>query len=56
LLQERYPDRYQMLEALSAWRLLLATPRHYLDTGTVCSADGRRAVPLPPLHRGPSAG
>jgi len=28
LLQERYPDRYQLLDGGAAWRLLLATPRH----------------------------
>ena len=49
LLQERHPDRYQLLSGPAAWRLLLATPRHYRSAATVCSADGRRAVTLPPL-------
>jgi fatty acid desaturase len=50
LLLQRYPDRYQLLEGRRAWRLLLATPRHYRDGGGVCSADGRRAMALPVLR------
>ncbi|MFM8605494.1 MAG: fatty acid desaturase family protein [Cyanobium sp.] len=50
LLQQRYPDRYQLLEGRRAWRLLLTTPRHTRDAGSVCSADGRRAMALPALR------
>lgn len=56
LLQEHYPDRFQLLDGGSAWRLLLATPRHYRDAGTLCSADGRRAMELPSLRAGEGCG
>lgn len=49
LLQEHHSDRFQLLPAREAWRLLLATPRHYRSADTVCSANGRRAMVLPCL-------
>ena len=49
LLEQHHGDRYQLLTGRQAWRLLLATPRHYRDNGTVCSADGGRAMALPSL-------
>lgn len=49
LLQVHYGDRYKLLPGHEAWRLLLSTPRHYRSTTVVCSADGRRAMPLPRL-------
>lgn len=49
LLQQHHGDRYQLLSGREAWRLLLATPRHYRSDSIVCSADGQRAMVLPPL-------
>jgi fatty acid desaturase len=49
LLQEHYGDRYQLLPGSEAWRLLLATPRHYRSADVVCAADGSRAMRLPRL-------
>ena len=49
LLQEHHGDRYQLLPGSEAWRLLLATPRHYRSADVVCSADGSRAMRLPRL-------
>lgn len=49
LLLQLYPDRFQLMPARQAWRLLLRTPRHYRSADTVVSADGERAVRLPRL-------
>jgi fatty acid desaturase len=51
LLLKHYSDRFQLLPAREAWRLLLSTPRHYRTATTVCSADGRRQMELPSLTR-----
>jgi fatty acid desaturase len=51
LLLAHHGDRYQQLDGLQAWRLLLSTPRHYRTADTVCSADGRRSMRLPRLSR-----
>jgi fatty acid desaturase len=52
LLQERHGVRYQLLDGREAWRLLLATPRHYRDATTLVAHDGGALTPLPlPLLR-----
>ena len=53
LLQEHYPERYQLLHGAEAWRLLLSTPRHYRDPRTLTnwSGDRQMAVPLPGAAR-----
>ena len=57
LLQEHYPERYQLLEGPEAWRLLLTTPRHYRDSRTLTtwSGDRQMAVPLPGAARAGAA-
>jgi len=48
LLQRHYPDRmHYILDAGEAWRLLLATPRHYKDEQTLTDWTGEKAVPCP---------
>jgi fatty acid desaturase len=47
LLQEHYPERYNLLDAREAWRLLLKTPRHYRDNETFTDWSGQKsACPL----------
>lgn len=46
-LQAEYPDRYNLLGAMEAWRLLLATPRHYRDENTFTDWDGEKAIACP---------
>jgi fatty acid desaturase len=47
LLQQHYPERYQLLEGAEAWRLLLGTPRHYRDATTLTTWRGERQVRVP---------
>jgi len=47
LLQEHYPERYQLLEGSEAWRLLLSTPRHYRDSFTLTNWRGDRQLAVP---------
>ncbi|WP_204152877.1 fatty acid desaturase [Leptolyngbya sp. CCY15150] len=49
LLQELYPDRFNLLEIGKVWQLMLQTPRHYRDetTFTTSSGDLSMACPLP---------
>jgi fatty acid desaturase len=49
LLQRHHSDRFQLLPGREAWRLLLASPRHYRTADTVCSPDGLRVMKLPQL-------
>jgi len=49
LLQEQYPDRYQLLDGAEAWRLLLSTPRHYRDAQTLTNWSGSREMAVPRL-------
>ena len=53
LLQQHYPERYQLLDGAEAWRLLLSTPRHYRDSRTLTTWNGDRqmATPLPGAAR-----
>ncbi len=45
-----YPERMSFLTARDAWRLLLDTPRHYLDETTFTDWDGVEQVPCPLLN------
>jgi fatty acid desaturase len=54
LLQTHYPDRFNLLDAKAAWRLLLHTPRHYQDDYTLTDWHGKTAVPCP-LLLGPAS-
>jgi len=47
LLQEHYPDRFNLLSAPQAWKLLMQTPRHYLDATTFASSCGTITQPCP---------
>jgi len=47
LLQEHYPERYQLLDGSEAWRLLLSTPRHYRDSFTLTNWRGDRQLAVP---------
>lgn len=47
LLQEHYPDRFNLLSAPQAWQLLMQTPRHYLDATTFASSCGAIIQPCP---------
>ncbi|MEM9543660.1 MAG: fatty acid desaturase [Cyanobacteria bacterium P01_E01_bin.42] len=47
LLQTHYPDRFNLLEAGTAWKLLLQTPRHYQDENTFTDWMGEKSIPCP---------
>ncbi|HHP7244243.1 MAG TPA: fatty acid desaturase family protein [Elainellaceae cyanobacterium] len=47
LLINHYPDRFNLLEAGKAWRLMLHTPRYYKDETTFTDWSGAKAVPCP---------
>jgi fatty acid desaturase len=47
LLMAHYPERFNLLEFRDAWRLLLQTPRHYLDENTFSTWSGDYAVTCP---------
>jgi fatty acid desaturase len=47
LLMRHYPERYRLLGAGLAWRLLLSTPRFYRDAHTLASLDGTITTPVP---------
>jgi fatty acid desaturase len=47
LLLEHYPERFNLLGAREAWRLLMSTPRHYLDATTFASSCGSITRPCP---------
>ncbi|NES96474.1 MAG: fatty acid desaturase, partial [Desertifilum sp. SIO1I2] len=47
LLKTHYPERYNLLGAGEAWRLLLQTPRHYQDNQTLTNWAADRSVPCP---------
>jgi fatty acid desaturase len=46
-LLQLYPERLNLLSAREAWRLLMQTPRHYLDATTFSSSSGAIAEPCP---------
>jgi fatty acid desaturase len=47
LLLRHYPERYRLLGAGQAWRLLLSTPRFYRDAHTLANLDGTITAPVP---------
>lgn len=47
LLLAHYPERFNLLEAKDAWKLLLKTPRHYLDDNTFTTWSGDYSVTCP---------
>ena len=47
LLREHYPERFNLLDAEEAWRLLLKTPRHYQDADTLTTWTGEKSLPCP---------
>ncbi|MEA5413154.1 fatty acid desaturase [Synechococcus sp. BA-120 BA3] len=47
LLLEHYPERFNLLGAREAWRLLMRTPRHYVDATTFASSCGTITRPCP---------
>jgi len=47
LLQAHYGDRFNLLDAGTAWRLLLQTPRHYKDENTFTDWAGKKVITCP---------
>ncbi|MGV0025458.1 fatty acid desaturase family protein [Phormidesmis priestleyi] len=47
LLKAHYPERYNLLDAGEAWRLLMQTPRHYRDSNTFTNWSGKETVSCP---------
>lgn len=50
LLIARHGERYQLLPAGKAWRLLLSTPRHYRDSHTLVGWDGEDGTTISANH------
>jgi fatty acid desaturase len=50
ILLEQFPDRYQVLDIMTAWRLLVQTPRHYQDAHTLTDSSGEICIPCPLLR------
>jgi fatty acid desaturase len=47
LLEIHYPERFNLLDAGDAWKLLMNTPRHYKDEKTLTTWSGEKTVPCP---------
>ncbi|WOD38059.1 fatty acid desaturase family protein [Nodosilinea sp. E11] len=47
LLQAHYGDRFNLLDASEAWRLMLKTPRHYKTETTFTDLKGKTVVACP---------
>ncbi len=47
LLKAEYGDRFNLLDAGTAWRLMLKTPRHYKDQNTFTDWTGQKSVTCP---------
>jgi fatty acid desaturase len=47
LLKARYLDRFNLVDAGEAWRLMLQTPRHYKNENTFTDWSGMKSVPCP---------
>lgn len=47
LLKVHYPERFNLLNAGNAWRLLMQTPRHYKDENTFTDWSGKKTVTSP---------
>lgn len=53
LIQTCYPDKMNLIEAGEAWRLMLATPRHYQDSHTFTDWAAQKSVPCPLIKVSP---
>lgn len=51
LLLIHYPDKFNLMDAGQAWKLLLKTPRHYLDQNHFTNWAGSKIVPCPDLKK-----
>ena len=51
LLLTHYPERFNLMDADKAWKLMLQTPRHYLDETTFTDWTGARLVTCPNLNQ-----
>jgi len=49
LLLTHYPERFNLMDADNVWKLMLQTPRHYLDETTFTDWSGKKIVPCPKL-------
>jgi len=49
LLLTHYPERFNLMNADNVWKLMLQTPRHYLDETTFTDWAGKKIVPCPKL-------
>lgn len=47
LLKAEYPDRFNLLEAGTAWQLLMRSPRHYKDENTFTDWSDTKSIPCP---------
>ncbi|MDJ0703396.1 MAG: fatty acid desaturase [Leptolyngbyaceae cyanobacterium MO_188.B28] len=47
LLKTHYPNRFNLLGAGEAFRLLMQTPRHYKDENTLTDWSGKKSEPCP---------
>jgi fatty acid desaturase len=50
LLLEHYPEKFNLINAGKAWKLMLQTPRHYLNDNTLTDWTGTKLVPCPNLN------
>ncbi len=50
LLLEHYPEKFNLIGAGKAWKLMLQTPRHYLNDHTLTDWTGTKLVPCPNLN------
>ncbi|NJR17972.1 MAG: fatty acid desaturase [Calothrix sp. CSU_2_0] len=47
LLQQHYPEKYNLIDVREAWYLLMHTPRHYHDEKIFTDWSGKKSVPCP---------
>lgn len=47
LLLVHYPDRFRLVDAGQAWRMMLSTPRFYRDAVTLVNWNGTVTMPVP---------
>ena len=50
LLLEHYPEKFNLIDADKAWKLMLETPRHYLNDHTLTDWTWTKLVPCPNLN------
>lgn len=49
LLLTHYPERFNLMDAPKAWKLMMQTPRHYIDENTFADWSGKTLVSCPDL-------